>query len=136
MSLSEKLKQLRDSRNWSQQYLADKMKLDRSTISRYETGKSIPPYEIVIQFAEAYQVEKDYLVVELNNLLSIKEKAAYILKENPLDKDLEAILQLVQQEPDLKSILMDINIMESNRRAYFLEKTKAEMKVLKKYKWL
>jgi transcriptional regulator with XRE-family HTH domain len=136
MSLSEKLKQLRDNRNWSQQYLADLMKLDRSTISRYETGKSIPPYEMVLQFAEIYQVDKEFLVIELDNLLSKKEKSAYILKENPQDKDVEIILQLIQQEPDLKSILMDIHVMEANRRAYFIEKIKVELKVLKKHKWI
>jgi transcriptional regulator with XRE-family HTH domain len=136
MSLSEKLKQLRDNRNWSQQYLANLMKLDRSTISRYETGKSIPPYEMVLQFAEIYQVDKEFLVIELDNLLSKKEKSAYILKESPQDKDLEIILRLIQQEPDLKSILMDIHVMESNRRAYFIEKIKVELKVLKKHKWI
>jgi transcriptional regulator with XRE-family HTH domain len=136
MSLSEKLKQLRDNRNWSQQYLADLMKLDRSTISRYETGKSIPPYEMVLQFAEIYHVDKEFLVIELDNLLSKKEKSAYILKENPQDKDVEIILQLIQKEPDLKSILMDIHVMEANRRAYFIEKIKVELKVLKKHKWI
>jgi transcriptional regulator with XRE-family HTH domain len=136
MSLPEKLKQLRDRRNWSQQYLADLMNLDRSTISRYETGKSIPPYETVLQFSEVYQVEKNFLVVELDNLLSKKEKSAYILKENPEDKDLDLILQLIQQEPDLKEILMDIKVLSSNRRAYFLDKMKMELKALKKYKWI
>jgi transcriptional regulator with XRE-family HTH domain len=136
MSLPEKLKQLRDRRNWTQQYLADLMNLDRSTISRYETGKSIPPYETVLQFSEVYQVEKNFLVVELDNLLSKKEKSAYILKENPEDKDLDLILQLIQQEPDLKEILMDIKVLSSNRRAYFLDKMKMELKALKKYKWI
>lgn len=136
MSLPEKLKQLRDSRNWSQQYLADLMNLDRSTISRYETGKSIPPYETVLQFSEVYQVEKNFLVVELDNFLSKKEKSAYILKENLEDKDLNLILQLIQQEPDLKDILMDIQVLSSNRRAYFLDKMKMELKALKKYKWI
>jgi transcriptional regulator with XRE-family HTH domain len=136
MSLSEKLKQLRDNRNWSQQYLANLMKLDRSTISRYENGKSIPPYETILQFAQIYQVEKDFLVIELDNLLSKTERSAYILKENPQDMDLEIILQLIQQEPDLKNILLDIHVMESNRRAYFLEKIKVELKVLKKHKWI
>lgn len=136
MSLSEKLRQLRDNRGWSQQYLANIMKLDRSTISRYETGKSIPPYEIVLQFADVYHVEKEFLVRELDHMLSKAEKPAYILKESPQEKDLEMILHLIQQEPDLKNILMEIQIMDSNRRAFFLEKVKAEIKVLKKYKWI
>ncbi|MEH7545917.1 MULTISPECIES: helix-turn-helix domain-containing protein [Bacillaceae] len=69
MALSEKLRELRDKQNWSQETLADMMKMHRSTISRYETGKAIPNYQTVIQFAEIYKVEKEYLVDELNQLL-------------------------------------------------------------------
>ncbi|MEY2194106.1 helix-turn-helix domain-containing protein [Neobacillus sp. BF23-41] len=69
MSLSEKLRKLRDNRNWSQQTLADMMRMDRSTVSRYETGRSIPNYQTVVRFAEIYQVDKEYLVEELDQLL-------------------------------------------------------------------
>ena len=69
MSLSEKLKKLRDMLNWSQQTLADMMRMDRPTVSRYETGRSIPNYQTVIRFAEIYQVDKEYRVEELDQLL-------------------------------------------------------------------
>lgn len=75
MSLSEKLRMLRDDRNWSQQYLADRMNVDCSTISRYETGKSIPTYQTVVRFAEVYQIEKELLVNELDQMLPIAEKS-------------------------------------------------------------
>ncbi|MBV7505252.1 helix-turn-helix domain-containing protein [Bacillus sp. sid0103] len=68
MSLSEKLRKLRDNRNWSQQTLADMMRMDRSTVSRYETGRSIPNYQTVIRFAEIYRVDKEYLLKELDHL--------------------------------------------------------------------
>ena len=48
MSLSEKLRQLRDKQNWSQETLADMMNIHRSTVSRYETGASVPTYQTVI----------------------------------------------------------------------------------------
>jgi transcriptional regulator with XRE-family HTH domain len=134
MSLSEKLRNLRDHRGWSQQYLADRMKVDRSTISRYETGKSIPTYQTVIRFAEVFQINKDFLIEELDQMLPTAEKQGYILKESLNDQDLEIALKLIQQEPELKKILLDIQLMDSNRRAFFIEKMKAELKVLKKFK--
>lgn len=134
MSLSEKLKELRENQRWTQSYLADVLKVDRSTISRYETGKSIPTYQTVIQFADVYNIEKDFLVNELDSLLPLSEQQPYILKESPDDLELGLIIQLIQKESDLKSALLEINLLEGNRRAFFLEKLKIDLKVLKKYK--
>lgn len=134
MSLSKKLRMLRDSRNWSQQYLADRMNVDRSTISRYETGKNIPTYQMVMRFAEVFQIDKELLVNELDQMLPKGETPGYLLKEKPHDHDLEIAILLLQNEPDLKAILLEIDLMEPMRRSYFIEKIKAEIKVLKKYK--
>ncbi|XJZ27106.1 helix-turn-helix domain-containing protein [Bacillota bacterium Lsc_1132] len=134
MALSEKLKELRDRKNWSQQHVADLIKVDRSTISRYETGKSLPSYQTVIQFAEIYQVDKEYLVAELDQLLPDSEKPGYILKETANDKELELILQLIEQDPDLKRILLELHFMGQKRRRFFLEVLKASIKIQHKYK--
>lgn len=50
------------------------------------------------------------------------------------DKDLEIALDLLLQVPELKSILLDIHLMESHSKTFFIEKLKAELKVMKKYK--
>ncbi|MEH7303727.1 helix-turn-helix domain-containing protein [Neobacillus drentensis] len=84
MSLSEKLRKLRDNRNWSQQTLADMMRMDRSTVSRYETGRSIPNYQTVIRFAEIYRVDKEYLLKELDHLQPKTEESGFIAKEGSL----------------------------------------------------
>lgn len=132
MTLSDKLKDLRESREWSQQYVGKLMSIDRSTISRYENGKNIPSYQTVIQFAEIYQVDKDYLVSELDELVANNNSPKYILKENQNDKDLALILELIHQEPVLKEILIDIHLMTPHRRGFFLEVLKAATKAQQK----
>lgn len=78
------------------------MVMDRSTISRYKIGKNIPNYQTVLKFAEVYQVEKEYLVEELDQLLFKTEESGYLLKERLEDQELNTILQLLQQEPNLQ----------------------------------
>ncbi|MFP7298652.1 helix-turn-helix domain-containing protein [Neobacillus niacini] len=134
MSLSEKLRQLRDKRNWSQQTLADMMNMDRSTVSRYETGRSVPTYQTVVRFAELYQVDKEYLVGELDQLLPKNEEPGYMTKESLLDPELSIILQLLQQEPDLKKNLLDIHLMPAKRRAFFIDLLTYQIKASKKHK--
>ncbi|WP_090762791.1 helix-turn-helix domain-containing protein [Bacillus sp. OK048] len=134
MALSEKLRKLRDRRNWSQQTLADMMNMDRSTVSRYETGKSIPNYQTVVRFAELYQVEKEYLVEELNQLLPKVDEPGYITKESLEDHDLGIILQLLQQEPDLKKNLLDLYLMSPKRRAFFVDLLTYQIKASKRHK--
>jgi transcriptional regulator with XRE-family HTH domain len=115
MSLADKLQELRESRNWSQQTLADMMKISRSTISRYETGKSVPNYETVIRYAELFRIDKQYLVNELDQLLP---KTGYIIEENLTDPDLAIINELFQDEPDLKKALIDLRLLPPKRRAF------------------
>jgi transcriptional regulator with XRE-family HTH domain len=134
VSLSEKLRKLRDNRNWSQQTLADMMNMDRSTVSRYETGKSIPTYQTVIRFADLYQVDKEYLVEELDHFLPKTDLPGYMTKESLEDPDLDIILQLLQQEPELKRNLLDIYLMPPKRRAFFMDLLTYQIKASKKHK--
>ncbi|MDQ0200806.1 transcriptional regulator with XRE-family HTH domain [Neobacillus ginsengisoli] len=110
------------------------MKMDRSTVSRYETGKSIPTYQTVIRFAEVYQVEKEYLVEELDHLLPKAEDTGYILKEDLEDQELKIILKLLRQEPDLKNALFELHLMQPNRKAYYIDLITASIKVNKRHK--
>jgi transcriptional regulator with XRE-family HTH domain len=121
MSLSEKLRELRDNRNWSQQTLADMMRMDRSTVSRYETGRSIPNYQTVVRFAEIYQVDKEYLVEELDQLLPKTEGSGFIAKETSDDRDLLIINQFLQNEPDFKMALIELYLMPPKRRSFYID---------------
>jgi transcriptional regulator with XRE-family HTH domain len=134
MSLSEKLRKLRDNRNWSQQTLADMMRMDRSTVSRYETGRSIPNYQTVIRFAELYQVEKEYLVEELDHLLPKTETSGFVAKETNDDHDLLIINQFLQNEPDFKMALLELHLMPPKRKAFFIDSFINQIKVSKRHK--
>ncbi|MCM2535761.1 hypothetical protein NDK43_30165 [Neobacillus pocheonensis] len=47
-------------------------------------------------------MEKEYLVEELDQLLFKTEESGYLLKERLEDQELNTILQLLQQEPNLQ----------------------------------
>jgi hypothetical protein len=79
-------------------------------------------------------VEKEYLVEELDQLLPKVEEPGYMTKESIEDHDLSIILQLLQQEPDLKKSLLDIHLMPAKRRAFFVDLLTYQIKAIKKHK--
>ena len=60
--LGDKLKKLRETYNLTQQEVADRVKVDRNSISRYENDNLIPKVETLIQFAIIYNTSLDYLL--------------------------------------------------------------------------
>lgn len=121
MSLAVKLRDLRDNQNWSQKTLAKMMNLHRSKISRIETGKVIPDYQTLVKFAEVFKIEKDYLIMELEQQDRKPDKKGYIAKESLEDPELVMISQLLEKEPELKKILVELHLMAPKRRAFFTD---------------
>lgn len=60
---SEQLKKLRDSKNLSQEDLAQKLFVSRQSISKYETGEATPDMTNLIRLAEIFGVSLDYLIL-------------------------------------------------------------------------
>ena len=58
----ERIRNLREDKDWTQQQMADKLFINRRTYSSYETGvRSMSP-EILIKLAEIHGVSVDYLL--------------------------------------------------------------------------
>lgn len=57
-----RLKELRVSRNLSQEEVAKRLNLTRSTISAYESNVKSPPKDTIRSFAYLYNVSADYLL--------------------------------------------------------------------------
>lgn len=57
----ERLKFLRSEKGWSQQRLADELKLSKSSINMYERGEREPGFETMEAIADTFNVDMDYL---------------------------------------------------------------------------
>lgn len=57
----ERLKSLRTEKGWSQQRLADELKLSKSSINMYERGEREPSFETMEAIADLFNVDMDYL---------------------------------------------------------------------------
>ena len=64
MKLSEKISALRTAHEWSQGDLAEKLDVSRQSVSKWETGQSIPDLDKVIKIADLFGVTTDYLLRE------------------------------------------------------------------------
>ena len=61
-NLSTRLRELRNSAGLSQQALADKTSISKSSINMYERGDREPGLETIEMFADYFNVDLDYLL--------------------------------------------------------------------------
>lgn len=64
MRLSEKIMDLRKKSGWSQEELAEKLGISRQSVSKWETGESMPDLDKIIRMSELWNVSTDYLLKE------------------------------------------------------------------------
>ena len=62
MEISEKVLQLRKANNLTQEELAEKLNVSRQSVSKWESGQTIPELEKLIALSEVFQVTTDYLL--------------------------------------------------------------------------
>lgn len=62
MRIGEQLQQQRKLRNMSQNELADKLKISRQSISKWENGASLPSFSNVIAISELFDISLDELI--------------------------------------------------------------------------
>jgi len=63
----DRLKELRQQKNLTQEELARKMGISRGTYAHYEINKRQPDYEMLQKFADFYDVTVDYLLGRTDN---------------------------------------------------------------------
>lgn len=62
MILAEKVALLRKRKGWSQEELADKLGISRQSVSKWESGASVPDIDKIIMLSRLFQVSTDYLL--------------------------------------------------------------------------
>lgn len=106
-------KQLRINGNLTQQEIADKLGISRSTIGMYETGKRDPDFETLEQIADFFNVDMNYLLgIENSSAYYLDREAAELaqfLIDNPGHKVLFDASRKVPAD-DIKKALKAINI--------------------------
>lgn len=70
MHLGERLKSLRESHQYSQQYVADYLHIIRQTYSHYETGRINPPAKNLYALAALYEINPNALIEQENTEVS------------------------------------------------------------------
>ena len=62
MSLGDKIAELRRQRGWSQENLAERLGVTRQSVSKWESGASVPDLDKIIGLSELFGVTTDYLI--------------------------------------------------------------------------
>ncbi len=75
MILADKIINLRKKCGWSQEELAEQMGISRQSVSKWESGMSIPEIDKIIKLSELFGVSTDYLLKdELEEALPTESK--------------------------------------------------------------
>lgn len=105
MQLHEKLKALRIRNYYTQQDIAEKLGVTRSTVSNFEIGRRKPEIDILEKLAEIYGVDLNYFAthsMQSNDLMSLVEKAESIfnnptISEKAKDKVYQSLMKVYLQ---------------------------------------
>lgn len=62
MILADKIIQLRKKNGWSQEQLGEQLNVSRQSVSKWESGLSIPDLEKILRMSELFGVSTDYLL--------------------------------------------------------------------------
>ncbi len=62
MILADKIIELRKKNGWSQEQLAEQMDISRQSVSKWESGMSIPDLDKIIKMSNLFGVSTDYLL--------------------------------------------------------------------------
>lgn len=71
MTFGERVKSEREKKGWSQAELAEKIHVSRQSVSKWETGKSLPSIEVLIDLSDLFGITIDEM---LRSDRELKEK--------------------------------------------------------------
>lgn len=106
MNLSGKIKKIRAENKLTQEQLAEKLKVSRSTISSWETGRSYPDLEMVIEICDCFNVSLDFLLREDEKMV---RKLNFGIKQKRMLIALVVILALLLVNTVLSNVRFEAN---------------------------
>ena len=109
MQFSQKLRRLRQEKNWSQENLAEEIGVKRLAIGKYESGQTKPSAETLQKISEVFGVSIDYLLSEDS------EKSKGEIKDKTLLEYVAEIEQMNEEEKKFVKFFLDAVIMRHKR---------------------
>ena len=70
----ERIRNLREDKDWTQQYVANLLSINRRTYGAYENGVNAMSPEILIDLAQIYGTSIDYLLNQTDDSTPYREK--------------------------------------------------------------
>ena len=104
MILSEKIIYLRKKNGWSQEQLAEQLNVSRQSVSKWESGTSIPDLDKIIKLSKIFGVSTDYLI------------------KDELEEDASESIPDVYEEDEL-----NLSLEEANAYMNLIEKLKGKI---------
>lgn len=80
MILADKILELRKKKGWSQEQLGEQLDISRQSVSKWESGASIPDLDKIVKMSQIFSVSTDYL---------LKDEIESLEEESQQDADLE-----------------------------------------------
>lgn len=98
------IKFLREINDWTQQKLADELKISRSMITKWENNQLIPDIQSLIKLSDLFGVSLDYLVGNETHRKDIIKEFKRIYRSHSVDFDDEAIylVEYIMKHPEFK----------------------------------
>ena len=113
-SIGDRIKELREAKNWTQDDLADAAGIHRVTIAKYEAGKVEPKSTSLSRLATALEVDAGFLLGEVDAMTE-------------QDKELWQLREQVRRDPErhyLFSLAKDADIEEVRQAVAIIDALK------------
>lgn len=108
MTLGQRLKKVRVDKGYSQNDVATFLNISRQSISRWETDKSYPDIDNLVELSKYYEVSIDELLIETKELQQeINEKTAQMNKNiEEIENKQKKLNQLLSGDNDESWVLL------------------------------
>ena len=102
MNFYKNIKQIREFKNISQDFMAHELAISQSTYAKIENGQLIPKVDRLQQIANILEVDLSTLLNSTNNFTinfnSTANQSGYINNQNNTVIDVDIIRQIIQEE--------------------------------------
>ena len=95
--LGKRIKELRKQKGYTQDYLAEKLKIEPRQLSKLETGKHYPSFETIIALLETFGITFEELI-SFEHLNSANDIRKTLLKdiENIDDSKIQSVYKILR----------------------------------------